>query len=102
MKYVIKKNSVTWTYKGEKVLVEACGTESIRVRASFCNEIVDENYNLKSLESVTSEIKETEDTVSIFCGKLEARIQDYGRNRTYKGYEEWMSWLLRDGTSGKN
>lgn len=46
MKYVIKKNSVTWTYKGEKVLVEACGTESIRVRASFCNEIVDENYNL--------------------------------------------------------
>ena len=79
MKYVIKKNSVTWTYKGEKVLVEACGTESIRVRASFCNEIVDENYNLKSLESVTSEIKETEDTVSIFCGKLEARIQDYGR-----------------------
>ena len=79
MKYVIKKNSVTWTYKGEKVLVEACGTESIRVRAAFCNEIVDENYNLKSLESVTSEIKETEDTVSIFCGKLEARIQDYGR-----------------------
>ena len=30
------------------------------------------------------------------------RSKDRGRNRTYKGYEEWMSWLLRDGTSGKN
>ncbi len=27
------------------------------------------------------------------------RSKDRGRNRTYKGYEEWMSWLLRDGTS---
>ena len=29
-------------------------------------------------------------------------VKDRSRDRTYKGYEEWMSWLLRDGTSGKN
>ena len=47
MEYRIEDGRLSWSYKGERVLLEACGGESIRVRASFCASIDEKrNYNL--------------------------------------------------------
>ena len=53
MEYKIEDNRIRWAFKGEEVLAEVCGTESIRVRASFGSPVDEKrNYNLKKSEDL--------------------------------------------------
>lgn len=80
MVYKIEKNRIRWSFKGEEVWIEACGTESIRVRASFCIPVDGElNYNLEHEREVMSNAYETGEGAVLECGKLKAVMKDEGR-----------------------
>ena len=55
MFFKVLKNKITWTYRGEEVLVEGIGSESIRVRAAY-KKAVDENRNYNILPVPTKDI----------------------------------------------
>lgn len=98
MKYQIAKNRIEWCFKGEEVCVEAVGTESIRVRASFRIPICREkNYNLQQSEAIQCDVRayENEEGAVLECGKIKAVVKDEGRITFYYAdkkilKEEWI------------
>lgn len=97
MKFYLENNRIRWSYRGEHICIEACGTECIRVRASFRLPIdEDRNYNLisRNVQEVSSETSEDGGAVFI-CGNLHARISQKGKiTFFYQGKqilkEEWI------------
>lgn len=82
MEYRVEENRIRWAFKGEEVCVEACGAESIRVRASFRTPIDEgKNFNLKISEEKNTDVKvyTVENGAVLCCGKLKAEITENGR-----------------------
>ena len=93
MEYRIENGRLSWSYRGEEVLLEACGRESIRVRASFCTPIDEQRkYNLN--DSLTFGIQEgskvkayrTDNDAVLQNGKLTVRVEGNGKLTFY--YED--------------
>lgn len=86
MNYQIEKNRIRWSLKGEEVWIEACGTESIRVRASFCMPIDEKrNYNLIVNETEIPDVSVyvEEEQAVLSCGALKAVVCEGGRITFY-------------------
>ncbi len=93
MEYRIENGRLSWSYKGEEILLEVCGRESIRVRASFCAPIDEKrNYNLddkmvvKRSEESETKIYRTDDNTVLQNGKLKVRAEGKGKLTFY--YED--------------
>ena len=84
MEYKIEDNRIRWAFKGEEVLAEVCGTESIRVRASFGNPVDEKrNHNLKKNEDLEGKACLTKEGAMLCAGNLRAEIYDEGRVTFY-------------------
>lgn len=98
MMHSVEKNGIRFCYKGEEVLVEACGTECIRVRASFCMPVDREkNYNLDITKQSGQkfEIEYTEKGAILKNGRLSVSVEGNGRLTFYDNEkkiieEEWI------------
>lgn len=97
MNFCIEKNKIKWSYMGEYVWIEACGPESVRVRASFRSPIDESrNYNLllEKEQEAKTELKENGDA-ELVCGNLKVQISSKGKlTFFYRGKkilkEEWI------------
>lgn len=98
MQYELEKSRIRFSYRGEEALIEACGTEGIRVRASFCIPVERErNYNLEvnRRHEPDAETGYMEGDVYLKNGSLLVRIRKKGRLEFYYNEkkileEEWI------------
>lgn len=98
MNYKIEQNKISFFYKGEEVLIEPCGTECIRVRASFGMPIDRKrNYNLQPEQSETlqADIISKENEVWLKNGLLSVCVRGTGRLQFFYDdksilEEEWI------------
>ena len=101
MEYKIEDNRIRWAFKGEEVLAEVCGTESIRVRASFGSPVDEKrNYNLKKNEDLEGKACLTKDGAVLCAGNLRAEIYDEGRVTFYYRDKKILKEMWIDEKSG--
>ena len=101
MEYKIEDNRIRWAFKGEEVLAEVCGTESIRVRASFGSPVDEKrNYNLKKSEDLEGKACLTKDGAVLCAGNLRAEIYDEGRVTFYYRDKKILKEMWIDEKSG--
>lgn len=93
MKYKCENGRLSWSYKGEEIWVEACGRDSIRVRASFCMPVDEKrDYNLNYSSTVklseASEVKiyQTDEGRVLQNGRLKVQVEGNGKLTFY--YED--------------
>jgi alpha-D-xyloside xylohydrolase len=101
MEYKIEDNRIRWAFKGEEVLAEVCGTESIRVRASFGSPVDEKrNYNLKKSEDLEGKACLTKEGAVLCAGNLRAEIYDEGRVTFYYRDKKILKEMWIDEKSG--
>ena len=100
MKYEILKNGVRGTTEKETLLVQAWGTNAIRVRASKRNVLKNIIDALKMVET-PAEVTEQEEYISIKNGSLTCRAYPTGHLEFYSGEECILKEYSRDDTQKK-
>lgn len=103
MEYRIEKSRIRWSYKGEEVCVEACGEESIRVRASSRMPIDEKrNYNLRLPEEEIADAGAyaVDGGAVLECGKLRAVIYENGRMIFYYDGRQILKEMWIDENTG--
>ena len=73
-KITVKDNKVTYTMRDETVVMEAYGSDCIRVRATRCGMVSDESWTLLSAEDCEVQILADENRAEIKNGKITAVI----------------------------
>ncbi len=107
MEYRIENGRLSWSYKGERVLLEAYGGESIRVRASFCASIDEKrNYNLNYSQAANipkeSEVKiyKSGEIAVLQNGKLKVQVKGGGKLTFYYGDVQILKEMWIDESVG--
>lgn len=96
MKYRINDQKISWSYRGEHVLVEAWGTETIRVRASFFKDIdLYKDWNISEGIKTDAYTLLIQEKAILKNGDLSAQIEGNGKiTFFYKNKqilkEEWI------------
>ena len=79
----IEAQKLIYQYDSETLLIEAWGENAVRVRATKCAKMQDENWALSIPQDATAVIEKTADGAILTNGKMTVKLSDGGKIRIY-------------------
>jgi alpha-D-xyloside xylohydrolase len=93
-----EENRLVWHFNGEKLVLEAWGENSLRVRSVMMGDIIDTDFALLKVESCNAQIDILEHEAIITNGKIKAVIRenDWTKNCQISFYNNKGELLLQE------
>ncbi|MBR3642073.1 MAG: DUF4968 domain-containing protein, partial [Parasporobacterium sp.] len=79
----IEAQKLIYQYDSETLLIEAWGENAVRVRATKCAKMPDENWALSIPQDAKAVIEKTADGAILTNGKMTVKLSDGGKIRIY-------------------